>query len=266
MRPPLFFLYAPNTEVARLPSGIIWNRSKERNQIRDMNNHREESSLNPKLEESWLARLKGEFEQEYMFKLKQFLLRERESHVVYPRGSDMFNAFNMTPFDDVKVVLLGQDPYHGPGQAHGLCFSVRDGVDAPPSLVNIFKEIERDLGLPRPNHGNLTGWARQGVFLLNTVLSVRQKAAKSHQGQGWETFTDRVIQSLGSEKENLVFLLWGSSARSKAAMIDRERHLVLEAPHPSPLSAHRGFLGCGHFSKANAWLEEKGIAQINWSL
>jgi uracil-DNA glycosylase len=185
---------------------------------------------------------------------------------VYPPGPQIFAAFEATPFDQVKVVVLGQDPYHGPGQAHGLCFSVQPDVDVPPSLLNIYKEIERDLGLPRPDHGCLLPWARQGVLLLNAVLTVEAGKAGSHQGRGWEGFTDHVVDTLNREREGLVFLLWGSYAQAKGKVIDPRRHKVLKAPHPSPLSAHRGFNGCGHFSAANAYLARQGFAPIDWSL
>lgn len=220
-----------------------------------------------KLEPGWLAKLESEFRQAYMQDLKSFLLaRRRLGKVIYPPGSHYFNAFNHTPFDRVKVVILGQDPYHGPGQAHGLCFSVPNGVKPPPSLINIFREIEADLGITMPQHGCLNSWADQGVLLLNSVLTVEQGNAASHQGKGWEQFTDRVIHLVNDGCENTVFMLWGAYAQRKGAFIDRQRHLVLEAPHPSPLSAHRGFLGCRHFSRANAWLTEHGKPAIDWSI
>lgn len=218
-----------------------------------------------KLEPSWRQRLAGEFEKPYMQSLRDFLAEQKQQgKVIYPKGSDIFAAFDSTPFDDVRVVILGQDPYHGPGQAHGLCFSVQQGVATPPSLANIYKEIHRDLGEPIPSHGNLQHWAEQGVLLLNATLTVEQAKAGSHQGKGWETFTDAAIASLNAERENLVFLLWGSYAQKKGAFIDRQRHLVLQAPHPSPLSAHRGFIGCGHFSEVNAWLHSHGMKPIQW--
>jgi uracil-DNA glycosylase len=216
---------------------------------------------------TWLDKLRDEFEQPYMQNLKAFLTEEKQAqHIVYPHSSDTFNAYNTTRFEDVKVVILGQDPYHGPDQAHGLSFSVREGIKNPPSLVNIFKEIHQDLGISFSGRGNLTPWANQGVFLLNATLSVRQAAAGSHQKKGWETFTDKTIQLLNEERENIVFLLWGSYAQKKGAFIDEDKHLVLKAPHPSPLSAHRGFLGCGHFSKTNAYLKSKGIQEIDWQI
>lgn len=202
-----------------------------------------------------------------MSTLTQFLLAEDAAgKVIFPTKDDVFNAFTYTPFERVRVVILGQDPYHGPGQAHGLSFSVPPGVKAPPSLVNIFKEIERDLGIARPAHGNLEHWAKQGVLLLNAMLTVEQSNAGSHQGKGWESFTDAAIESINRQREGVVFLLWGSYAQKKGALIDSEKHLVLTAPHPSPLSAHRGFLGCGHFSQANTYLQSQGLEPIDWSL
>lgn len=220
-----------------------------------------------KLEPSWLARLEDEFAKPYMQDLRAFLVGEKKKgKVIYPKGTEYFNALDSTPFDEVKVVILGQDPYHGPGQAHGLCFSVREDVQPPPSLVNIYKEVESDLGLPEGHfkHGCLTGWAEQGVLLLNAVLTVEKFKAASHQGRGWEQFTDRAIEILSKEREHIVFMLWGSYAQKKGAVIDTDRHLVLRAPHPSPLSAHRGFFGCRHFSKCNAYLEAHGVAPIDW--
>jgi uracil-DNA glycosylase len=220
-----------------------------------------------KLEASWKARVGDYFDRPEMVALSAFLRAElRAGKAIYPPPKRIFAALDTTPFEAVKVVILGQDPYHGPNQAHGLCFSVLPGVPAPPSLENIFKEIERDLRIPRPDHGCLIPWARQGVLLLNAVLTVQRGMAGSHQGKGWEGFTDAVVDHLNRERENLVFLLWGSYAQAKGKLIDTRRHLVLKAPHPSPLSAHRGFIGCGHFSKANAWLREHGLAQIDWRL
>ncbi|MBJ6726007.1 uracil-DNA glycosylase [Geomesophilobacter sediminis] len=222
-----------------------------------------------KIEPTWKSRLLDEFQKPYMLELKEFLRRELAARkIIYPKGNEFFNAFNTTPFERVKVVILGQDPYHGPNQAHGLCFSVRQGVDIPPSLVNIYKEIQRDLGLPPQEftHGYLQHWAEQGVLLLNSVLSVEQGRAGSHQGKGWETFTDCAIAKLNAEREHLVFMLWGSYAHRKGEVIDSRRHLVLKAPHPSPLSAHRGFFGCGHFSKTNDYLSRYGIDPIDWRL
>lgn len=219
------------------------------------------------LEESWLSRLQGQFEQPYMHKLKEFLLtRKQHRAIIFPPGPLIFNALNSTPFEQVRVVILGQDPYHGPGQAHGLCFSVLPGVRTPPSLANIYREIKSDLGIRQPLHGNLQSWADQGVLLLNAVLTVESGQAGSHQGKGWETFTDAVVQTLTDGREGLVFMLWGSYAQRKGAVIDRKKHLVLKAPHPSPLSAHRGFLGCKHFSQANDFLMEHQQTPIDWSV
>ncbi len=219
------------------------------------------------LEASWLPHLVGEFEQPYMRELKTFLVAEKKSGKrIFPRGAEFFNAFFHTPLPEVKIVILGQDPYHGEGQAHGLCFSVQPGVRTPPSLQNIFKEIQADLGFPIPNHGHLTVWADQGVLLLNSVLSVQCARAASHQGKGWEHFTDRVVDIVNREREGVVFMLWGSYAQRKGAIIDPHRHCVLKAPHPSPLSAHRGFFGCGHFSAANNYLESRGTVPIDWRL
>ncbi len=217
------------------------------------------------LEASWLQVLGGEFEQPYMQQLKAFLRAEKDAHkVIYPPGGQIFNAFEHCPLPQVKVVILGQDPYHGPGQAHGLCFSVPEDVANPPSLVNIYKEITQDLGLKMPTHGNLVSWADQGVLLLNSVLSVQQANAASHQGQGWEQFTDRAIAVINEQREGVVFMLWGAYAQRKGAIIDTDKHLVLKAPHPSPLSAYRGFFGCQHFSLANSYLEQQGQGVIDW--
>ena len=202
-----------------------------------------------------------------MQRLADFLRAEkRAGKIIHPPGARIFAALDTTPFDTVKVVILGQDPYHGAGQAHGLCFSVPPGVPPPPSLLNIFAEIQRDLGIPRPNHGCLLPWTRQGVLLLNSVLTVEHGRAGSHQGKGWEGFTDVCIEALNREREGLVFLLWGSYAQAKGKLIDTRRHRVLKAPHPSPLSAHRGFIGCGHFSGANTYLRERGVTPIDWRL
>lgn len=220
----------------------------------------------PKLPESWLEVLGDEFSTPHMQALRAFLVDEQRKHPVFPPNRDIFSAFWLTPFDAVRVVILGQDPYHGPGQAHGLCFSVRRGVRPPPSLQNIFREINDEIGIPRPTHGELTHWAEQGVLLLNTVLTVRAREANSHRGQGWEQFTDRVISELDARHDGLVFVLWGSPARKKAARVDRDKHLVLTSPHPSPLSAHRGFFGCGHFARINAYLTARGEAAIDWAL
>lgn len=227
---------------------------------------RDVSPPNPVLEASWLAAVGSEFEKPYMHRLKAFLVEEREQHPVFPPGREMFNAFTYTPFEQARVVILGQDPYHGPGQANGLCFSVQRGVKVPPSLRNMFKELHEDLGIPTPAHGDLSHWAHQGVLLLNTVLSVRARQANSHRKKGWETFTDAVIETLNAKRDGLVFVLWGSAAGRKVSMIDTDKHLVLRSPHPSPLSAHRGFFGCGHFRRINEYLESHGSAAIDWSL
>lgn len=220
-----------------------------------------------KIEPSWKQHLLPEFQQEYMQQLRGFLMQQKQAgKVIYPKGDEYFNAFNLTPFDQVKVVIIGQDPYHGPGQAHGLCFSVQSGVRFPPSLQNIFKEIQSDLGLPIPGNGCLTHWAEQGVLLLNAVLTVEQAKAAAHQGKGWEQFTDAAIRELNENREGIVFLLWGSYAQKKGQIIDPKKHCVLKAPHPSPLSSHRGFFGCKHFSKANAYLESIGKTPIDWSV
>lgn len=220
---------------------------------------------NVQIDASWKKALAKEFALPYFAAIKQFLMKERqEGHVIFPPGKLIFNAFDSTPFDEVKVVILGQDPYHGPGQAHGLSFSVPKGVDAPPSLKNIYKEIQTDLGHAIPNHGNLEQWATQGVLLLNAILTVRAHQAASHHGAGWERFTDAAIQHLNRDRDGLVFLLWGGYAKKKGEMIDRGRHLVLTAPHPSPLSAHSGWFGSRHFSQANAYLERQGKAPIDW--
>ena len=220
-----------------------------------------------KLEESWKHRLLPEFNKPYMQQLREFLLQQKNlGKVIFPKGHEYFSAFDLTPFDNVKVVILGQDPYHGPNQAHGLCFSVRPGVPFPPSLQNIFKEIHSELSLPMPKHGCLTHWAEQGVLLLNAVLTVEQGKAAAHQGKGWEVFTDQVIRELNDNREGIVFMLWGSYAQKKGHFIDRKKHCVLQSPHPSPLSAHRGFFGCGHFVKANEYLVKHGQAPIDWSV
>jgi uracil-DNA glycosylase len=220
-----------------------------------------------KLHDSWLSRLDDQFELPYMQKLRDFLVtRKAHRAVIYPPGATIFNAMNSTSFEQVRVVILGQDPYHGPGQAHGLCFSVLPGVRVPPSLANIYREIQSDLGITPPHHGYLQSWAEQGVLLLNAVLTVERGQAGSHQGKGWERFTDTIVQLLNDEREGLVFMLWGSYAMKKGAVIDRRKHLVLKAPHPSPLSAHRGFLGCRHFSTANEYLQQHQQQTIDWSV
>jgi uracil-DNA glycosylase len=221
--------------------------------------------VSPRIEASWLEVLRPQFEAPYFAKLKEFLIAERQQYVCYPKGSDIFAAFDRTPFDKVKVVILGQDPYHEPEQAHGLCFSVRQGVAVPPSLVNIIKEINSDLGTQIPlTCGDLSHWADQGVLLLNATLTVRAHQAGSHQHHGWEQFTDAAIQALNQYRQGIVFLLWGSFAISKAQFIDRTKHYVLTAPHPSPLSAYRGFFGCRHFSQCNAILMKEGKEPIRW--
>lgn len=225
-----------------------------------------QEKINPEIESSWKELLIDEFNQDYFINLKKFLLEEKQNNIIYPKGSDIFNAFNFTPFNKLKLVILGQDPYHGEGQAHGLCFSVPHGIKIPPSLVNIYKEIEGDLGIKPAQHGNLEKWAKQGVFLLNATLTVRQNQAGSHQNKGWEIFTDRVISLISEKSENIVFLLWGSYAQKKSALIDAKKHLILKSVHPSPLSAYRGFLGCKHFSKSNEYLISKNIAPIDWTL
>jgi uracil-DNA glycosylase len=219
--------------------------------------------LNP----NWKDKLQAELNSDQMKKLWAFLDKETQSgKVIYPREEELFSAFNLAPFDKVKVVIVGQDPYHGPGQAHGLSFSVKDGVRFPPSLMNILKELRDDLGIPLPKNGTLTRWALQGVLLLNAALTVEEGKAASHQGQGWEFFTDRVIHLLNEQRENIVFILWGSFAQKKASFVDRKRHLVLESVHPSPLAAHRGFFGTKPFSKTNSYLRSHGIAEIDWRL
>ena len=217
-----------------------------------------------RIEESWKSRLQSEFDKPYFAQLVSFVRQEYSQHKCYPPAKLIFNAFELCPFDKLKVVLLGQDPYHEPGQAHGLCFSVNDGVPFPPSLLNIFKEIKDDCGTEIPTSGNLMRWARQGVLLLNATLTVREHQAGSHQRQGWETFTDAVISTISREKDHVVFILWGSYAQSKMPLIDKTRHLVLRSSHPSPLSAYRGFFGNHHFSRANKFLSEHGLAEIKW--
>ena len=223
----------------------------------------DEIRLNP----SWLEPLRGEFEQPYMADLKRFLTDEREQGKrIFPKGREWFRALDLTPLEKVRVVVLGQDPYHGEGQAHGLCFSVQPGVRPPPSLVNIYKELESDLGIARPAHGFLEHWAARGVLLLNSVLTVQMGQAASHRDRGWERFTDRIIREVNAKTAPVVFMLWGSYAQKKAAFVDTSRHLILKAAHPSPLSAHSGFFGCRHFSKANAFLESRGMKPIDWAL
>ena len=220
-----------------------------------------------KLHRSWLEPLKSEFTEPYMADLKRFLVAERDrGRKIFPKGSEWFRALDLTPLEKVRVVILGQDPYHGEGQAHGLCFSVQPGVRPPPSLVNIFKELESDLSIRPSRHGFLEHWAEQGVLLLNSVLTVEMGRAASHRDRGWERFTDRIVREVNSKTEPVVFMLWGSYAQKKAAFVDTSRHLVLKAAHPSPLSAHSGFFGCRHFSKANAFLRSKGLEPVDWAL
>ncbi|MBP9762817.1 uracil-DNA glycosylase [Patescibacteria group bacterium] len=220
--------------------------------------------MDVKIEPSWKAKLATEFVKPYFSELTDFVRQEYQSTTIYPPPNLIFNAFTHCPFEQVRVVLLGQDPYHGPGQAHGLCFSVGEGVRPPPSLQNIFKEVRDDIGTPIPTSGNLERWADQGVFLLNATLTVRAGQAGSHQNKGWEMFTDAVIRCLAEEKEHLVFLLWGNYARQKASFIDSKKHRVLQSPHPSPFSANNGFFGCKHFSQTNAYLAEHGFMPIEW--
>ncbi len=222
--------------------------------------------INPTIEESWKSVLFGEFNKPYFLELKGFLMEEKKKFRVFPPGSLIFNAFNRTPFGTVKVVIIGQDPYHGYGQAHGLCFSVPDGISKPPSLVNIFKELENDLGIPIAPHGNLEKWANQGVLLLNATLTVRENQAGSHQRRGWESFTNEAIRQLSEQRNGLIFVLWGNYAIAKKEMIDSTRHHVLTAAHPSPLSASNGFFGCRHFSKINEILRKQGSLEIDWRL
>ncbi len=217
-----------------------------------------------KIDPAWKGKLTEEFEKPYFQELTDFIRQEYATQVVYPPGKEIFRAFDCCSFDDVKVVIIGQDPYHGPGQANGLCFSVRDGVRMPPSLLNIFKEIQNDLGKPIPQSGDLERWARQGVLLLNATLTVRASAAGSHQSKGWELFTDAVIKKISEEKVNVVFILWGAYAQKKGEMIDRTKHFVLMSAHPSPFSADRGFFGGKHFSKTNQYLKSKGLKEIDW--
>ncbi|UCH15841.1 MAG: uracil-DNA glycosylase [Bacteroidales bacterium] len=222
--------------------------------------------MNPEIEDSWSKILKDEFNSQYFIELKEFLVEEKRKFNIYPPGKLIFNAFNRTPFEKVKVVLLGQDPYHGKGQAHGLCFSVPAGIPQPPSLVNIFKELKNDLNISFPAHGNLEKWADQGVFLLNATLTVRAAQPGSHQNKGWETFTDSVIRKISEKRAGIIFLLWGKYAQAKESLIDTNKHYVLKAAHPSPYSADYGFLGCKHFSKTNSILSRHGISAIDWSI
>lgn len=225
------------------------------------------AQIEPIIEESWKEFLSEEFKKPYFKEIKQFLVSEKKSnHTIFPAGSKIFSAFDLTPIKNVKVVILGQDPYHGPGQAHGLSFSVPQGISIPPSLKNIFKELKSDLGMEIPTHGNLSNWARQGVLLLNATLTVRANEAGSHQKRGWEQFTDHIIEKISREKSGIVFMLWGKFAQAKEHLIDSRKHLILKAAHPSPFAADKGFFGCRHFSKANEYLKHNGKNEINWSL
>ena len=220
----------------------------------------------PQIEESWLQVLYGTFQQPFMKDLRSFLVEEKQQHTILPRGNQIFSAFALTPFHSVRVLILGQDPYHGMGQAHGLSFSVPDGVQIPPSLENIFQELHSDLGIPKPKSGNLTKWAQQGVLLLNSVLTVRHKQPNSHKDKGWEQFTDAVIHTMSREKENLVFILWGSAAKQKRLLIDSKKHYIITSTHPSPYSADKGFFGSKPFSRCNQYYLQKGLPPIDWSL
>jgi len=220
--------------------------------------------VNPKIDPSWKSVLKEEFEADYFYQLKKFILTEKQKYIIYPPGRLIFNTFNHTPIDKVRVVILGQDPYHGRGQAHGLCFSVPNGIKPPPSLINIFRELNHDLGLPFPKHGNLEKWADQGVLLLNATLTVRANQAGSHQNRGWEQFTNAVIRKISDQRQGVIFLLWGRYAKEKQTLIDHGKHHILTAAHPSPFSATNGFFGCRHFSKTNAILIQNGLPSIDW--
>jgi uracil-DNA glycosylase len=224
------------------------------------------TQVNPQIESSWKELLNDEFAASYFATLKEFLVEERKKYTIYPPGKLIFNAFDQTPFDKVRVVILGQDPYHGTGQAHGLCFSVPQGITQPPSLVNIYKELQNDLGIPAPRNGNLEKWAQQGVLLLNATLTVRANQAGSHQGKGWERFTDSVITKISEKRVGIIFLLWGKYAQAKETLIDINRHYILKAAHPSPLSAYNGFIGCRHFSKTNDLLTKHGLPPIDWKV
>jgi uracil-DNA glycosylase len=224
------------------------------------------SDPNVKINDSWKALLNEEFQSDWFDSLKEFLVEEKQKYTIYPPGGYIFNAFDKTPVDNVKVVILGQDPYHGEGQAHGLCFSVQPGIKPPPSLVNIYKELNSDLGIPIPNHGNLEKWAEQGVLLLNATLTVRANTPRSHFNKGWEKLTDAAIQKISKSRNNLVFLLWGNDAKLKEPLIDKSKHLILKTVHPSPFSVYNGFFGCKHFSKTNEYLSNHGITPIDWRL
>lgn len=231
-----------------------------------MSNKDTATNVNPQIEDGWRLMLTEEFQSSYFLELKKYLIEEKKQYTIYPPSREIFSAFDLTPFEAVKVVILGQDPYHGPGQAHGLCFSVKHGVKTPPSLQNIYKELNTDLGLSVPNHGYLESWAKQGVLLLNAVLTVRRGQAGSHQKRGWERFTDAAIRCLSENRSNLVYILWGNYARAKKSLIDQDKHLILEAAHPSPFSANNGFFGCQHFSKANDYLQRHGKSPVDWSV
>jgi len=224
------------------------------------------TQINPQIETSWREALINEFNADYFVALKNFLVEEKQKFTLYPPGSRIFDAFNHTPLEKVRVVILGQDPYHGKGQANGLCFSVSEGISPPPSLVNIFREIKEDLGIPLPRHGNLEKWADQGVMLLNATLTVRASQPGSHQGKGWERFTDMVIKTISDKKTGVIFLLWGRYAQAKEVLIDQQKHHILKAAHPSPYSAYNGFFGCRHFSKTNKLLAEQGLPSIDWRI
>ncbi|HEY4797842.1 MAG TPA: uracil-DNA glycosylase [Bacteroidia bacterium] len=222
--------------------------------------------MNPTLDESWKEQLFAEFQSDYFIKLKTFLIEERNKYIIYPPSQRIFAAFNYTPFNKVRAIIIGQDPYHGPGQANGLCFSVNTGISQPPSLQNIFKELKDDLGIPIPKNGNLEPWAKQGVLLLNATLTARANMAGSHQKHGWEEFTDAAIRILSEKRKGLVFILWGKFAQAKEALIDQTKHHILKAAHPSPFSAHSGFFGCRHFSKTNELLRKDGLEEIDWKI
>ncbi|MFN3916956.1 MAG: uracil-DNA glycosylase [Flavobacteriales bacterium] len=224
------------------------------------------SLINPKIDSSWLKKLENEFSSDYFTELKNTLVNERRTYTIFPPGNEIFRAFDCTPFEKVKAIIIGQDPYHGKGQANGLCFAVKKDIKLPPSLKNIYKELEDDIGIKPTTHGDLTAWALSGVLMLNAVLTVRESSPGSHQNIGWERFTDSIIRKLSNEKENLVFILWGKFAQAKESLIDEKKHLILKAAHPSPFSAHNGFFGCKHFSKTNSFLKEKNIEPINWQI
>jgi len=226
----------------------------------------EKVTINPTLDESWKEQLFAEFQSDYFIKLKTFLIEERNKYIIYPPSQRIFAAFNYTPFNKVRAIIIGQDPYHGPGQANGLCFSVNTGISQPPSLQNIFKELKDDLGIPIPKNGNLEPWAKQGVLLLNATLTARANMAGSHQKHGWEEFTDAAIRILSEKRKGLVFILWGKFAQAKEALIDQTKHHILKAAHPSPFSAHSGFFGCRHFSKTNELLRKDGLEEIDWKI